>query len=167
MVGLALKYYAQLRSVLRSDPLLRRCLKRCRHCRIFFLSVPANDKRTDLRCPFGCREHHRRQCSTQRSADYYRSPKGRERKRALNRKRYLVVPADATEEQTAIEGEPEAESVDEPFVGYLRGVISLVEGRRVGREEFKGLLETISRQHRLWRRPRFGYLVEQLNKDPP
>jgi hypothetical protein len=60
-----------LRSVLRSQSDLRRCLSRCQHCRIFFLTHPRNAGRSDLRCPFGCREAHRKQRSTERSVAYY------------------------------------------------------------------------------------------------
>jgi hypothetical protein len=35
VVALVLAYYVLLRSVLRSQPELRRCLTRCRHCGIF------------------------------------------------------------------------------------------------------------------------------------
>ncbi len=146
---------------------MRRCLKRCRHCRIFFLTTPSNDKRTDLRCPFGCRESHRKQCSTQRSIEYYRNPKGRTQKRALNRKRYLVVKEEDAEPMAEVEEATEAEPLAEPIVDYVRSVTSLIEGRNVSRGEIAEMLGTISRQHRLWRRRRIDYVVEELNKDPP
>jgi hypothetical protein len=56
----------------------------CAHCGIRFLTHPRNAGRIDLRCPFGCRRHHRRRCSSQRSADYYRTPEGKLKKRWLN-----------------------------------------------------------------------------------
>ena len=55
MAALVLQYYLLLRSVLRTRPLLRRCLARCRHCRIFFLTHWCNAGRKDLGCPFSCR----------------------------------------------------------------------------------------------------------------
>jgi hypothetical protein len=76
-----------LRSVLRTKPLPRRCLVRCRHCGIFFLSSPCNGARKDLGCPFGCRLAHRRRQSTIRSVAYYRDPKGKKKKSTLNQKR--------------------------------------------------------------------------------
>lgn len=76
-----------LRSVLRTKPLPRRCLVRCRHCGIFFLTTPCNGGRKDLGCPFGCRLAHRRRESTIRSIAYYRDPKGKRKKSALNQKR--------------------------------------------------------------------------------
>jgi hypothetical protein len=67
---------------LRAD--LRRGLVRCCACGIRFLSHPCNDGRADLRCPFGCREHHARTESNKRSVAYYQTEDGRNRKRALN-----------------------------------------------------------------------------------
>ena len=48
---LVMQYYVVLRSLLRVNPTLRRCLCRCRHCQIFFLSHPRNAGRRDLSCP--------------------------------------------------------------------------------------------------------------------
>jgi hypothetical protein len=54
------QYYVVMRySLLRDAPLLRRCVCRCRHCHIFFLTDPRNRGRRDLTCPFGCRRVHR------------------------------------------------------------------------------------------------------------
>lgn len=55
---LVMQYYVVLRSLLRVNPTLRRCLCRCRHCHIFFLTDPRNRRRRDLVCPFGCRRVH-------------------------------------------------------------------------------------------------------------
>jgi hypothetical protein len=79
-----LEYYWLLRSALRAKPHLRACLTRCRHCRIFFLTHPRNAGRRDLRCPFGCRETHRKRESTKRSVDYYRGVQGRKYRREQN-----------------------------------------------------------------------------------
>ena len=67
------------------------CLIRCRHCRIFFLIHRRNHCRLHLvSCPFGCRKEHKRRESIRRAAVYYR--KHPERKRALNERRYRLVP---------------------------------------------------------------------------
>ena len=86
-----------LRSVLRTktEPLLRKCLSRCRHCGIFFLTHPRNAGRWDLGCPFGCREAHRRKESIRRSTDYYLGEQGRKYKsrqylRQKDKRRSLV-----------------------------------------------------------------------------
>lgn len=56
----------------------------CVHCRIRFLTHPRNAGRRDLRCPFGCRDHHRRQRSSQRSTAYYQTVPGRCKRKRLN-----------------------------------------------------------------------------------
>ena len=70
------QYFIALDSALASHPELHRCVVRCAHCEIRFLTYPQNEDRRDLRCPFGCRDHHRRECANRRSAVYYRSAKG-------------------------------------------------------------------------------------------
>ena len=42
VAALVLSYYVVLRSVLRLKPWLRKCLARCRHCGIFFLTDVRN-----------------------------------------------------------------------------------------------------------------------------
>ena len=85
------QYRTTLESVLESQPQLRVCLTRCAHCGIEFLTDPRNLRRTDLRCPFGCRRHHCRQRSGHRSAAYYRTVAGRFKKKRLNARRTAGV----------------------------------------------------------------------------
>jgi hypothetical protein len=67
------------------------CLIRCRHCQIFFLAHRRNHRRLHLvSCPFGCRQEHDRRESIRRAVAYYREHP--EKKRALNQRRYRVVP---------------------------------------------------------------------------
>ena len=151
---------------MRSKPHLRRYLKRCRHCRIFFLTEPSNINRHDLGCPFGCSESHRRREASRRSAAYYRTEQGRGKKRALNSKRYRVIANDESESVT-VEGEAPEESGVAPIIEHVRMVTSLIEGRFVSLDEIREMLKKISRQRSLTRRRRVDYLVQQLNKDPP
>lgn len=83
---MVLEYYVVLRSVLRAKPRRRKCLSRCRHCGIFFLTDPRNARRYDLGCPFGCRRAHRRRESIRRSTEYYRGEQGRKYKRRQNQR---------------------------------------------------------------------------------
>jgi len=158
-------YYVCLRSALRFAPERGRCLTHCRDCGIFFLTSASNEKRRDLRCPFGCRDAHRRRASLCRVAAYYRSPEGRRKKRALNRRRYEVG-VDAATAGCAADDFTEA-SADETIVAYVCLLIWLISGRSMGRVEVLAMHERISRQHRLRRSGRFDYRIEQLNKDPP
>jgi hypothetical protein len=56
----------------------------CVHCQIRFLTHPRNAGRRNLRCPFGCRDHHRRQRASQRSTAYYQTVSGRRERKRLN-----------------------------------------------------------------------------------
>jgi hypothetical protein len=161
-------YYETLRSVLRTNPHLRHHLKRCCHCRIFFLTESSNIDRDDLGCPFGCSESHRRRAASVRSAAYYRTAEGRVKKRVLNQRRYLLRPAQFFEpqEQSAAALPPEALCV-EPIIEHVRMVTSLIEGRFVSLVEIVGMLEKKGRQHSLMHPLRMGYLPCQLNKRPP
>ncbi len=66
----------------RSD--LQGCAVCCSHCGIRFCTHPRNARRRDLRCPFGCREHHRRQRGNARNRKYNQTDKGRANKKKLN-----------------------------------------------------------------------------------
>ena len=150
-------YYAQIRSLLRERPDLRPCLKRCRHCRILFLTDPRNAGRDDLRCGFGCREAHRRQNNTRRSAAFYREHP--EKKRHQNRKRYLHTA------QRCLDGGADAQSqcaLSTPIVRHVCVIVSLIEGRRVGFEEIEQMLAKKGRQHRMARSRRRGYGARQM-----
>jgi hypothetical protein len=160
--ALVKQYYVVLRSVLRSRPDLRRCLSRCRQCRIFFLTHPRNAGRSDLRCPFGCREAHRKQCSTERSVAYYTTAEGKAKKKIQNGKRAQGrVCADANPPVT---GSLEFHA---GMVGYIAMVASLIEGRPVSQEEIVQRLVRAMRQHSMARRRRMDYVVAQLKKNGP
>ena len=59
----------------------------CCHCGIRFFTHPRNARRRNLRCPFGCREHHRRQCANERSRKHYQTAEGKRNKKRLNGQR--------------------------------------------------------------------------------
>jgi hypothetical protein len=73
-------------------PYLRPCRTSCRHCGILFITYPCNRDRTDLRCPFGCRETHTTKSSAERVAAYYSTKDGKTKKKALNNKRSKHAP---------------------------------------------------------------------------
>jgi hypothetical protein len=168
--ALVLQYYVLLRSVLRAKPLLQRCLARCRHCRIFFLTHPCNAGRKDLGCPFGCRSAHRKQQSTVRSVAYYRDGPGKNKKRALNARRRRPR---ANGDRPA--GYPDSVPVPGKssirwnllMVDYVRMVVSLIEARWVSRTEILQMLEKVLRQHTMVRRRKIDHAVSWLHEHPP
>ena len=169
VAALVLEYYWLLLSVLRAKPQLRACLIRCRHCRIFFLTHPRNARRRNLRCPFGCREAHRKRASAQRSAAYYRDPKGKRKKSALNQRRRSQEPIHRRQVpgRTAPAGQPPAVRANPVIVEHVRMVVSLVEGRRVSRRAVLQMLAKNKRQHTMVRRRRIDQAVLWLNEPPP
>ena len=164
VVVLVLAYYALLRSVLRAQAALRRCLTRCRRCGIFFLTHPRNAGRRDLRCPFGCREAHRRRQSDQRSAAYYRDEAGKEKKRAQNAKRRKTPGRPPPPPPPVTELPPAWPRLMLP---YLRMVTSLLEGRPVSLAEVVAMLRRALRQHRMVRARRIDQTVAWLHEEPP
>lgn len=163
MVALVLAYYVLLRSILRAQPELRRCLTRCRHCGVFFLTHPRNAGRGDLRCLFGCREAHRQRQSSQRSADYYRDEPGKEKKRAQNAKRRQI----AVPPLPAPPSPPEPTPWPRPILRYVRMVTSLLEGRPVSLAEVLEMLFRVVRQHRMVRARRIDQTLAWLHEHPP
>jgi len=163
------QYYVVLRSVLRTRPELRRCVTRCRHCRIFFVTHPRNAGRRDLGCPFGCKEAHRKRCSIQRSVEYYGTAEGKTKKKIQNGKRsHGEARANHDpQQQSASELEREGVRLDAVIVGYVRMVTSLIEVRRVSEEEIVEMLVRAMRQHSIARRRRMDYVLAYLKKNAP
>lgn len=167
--ALTLQYYFVLRSVLRANPCLRRCLTRCRHCRIFFLTHPCNAGRKDLGCPFGCKDLHRKRSSVNRSVEYYRTPEGKFKKKIQNGKRGVLAQARLNHfEQAGSRLVLQERKFTAPVpCCYLRMVISLIEGRRVSAAEILAMLSRVLRQHSIVCRRRIDYVLQYLNKRAP
>lgn len=166
MAALVLEYYWVLRSVLRAKPELRACLTRCRHCRIFFLTHPRNVRQRDkVRCPFGCREAHRRQESTRRSVAYYRDPDVKKRKKVVLNQRRNRRGATARTATAA----PKASSAKKPplIVDHVRMVVSLIEGRPISRRQVLTMVAKVLRQHTICRVRQIDHAVAWLKKQPP
>jgi hypothetical protein len=172
VAALVLQYYLLLRSVLRTRPLLRRCLARCRHCRIFFLTHRCNAGRKDLGCPFGCRTAYRKRQSTERSVAYYRDAVGKNKKRALNGKR--TKPKTHGDCPAACPSAPSARALENGsarcntlMLEYVRMAVSLIEARSVSRTEILQMLQRVLRQHTLVRLRKIDHAVIWLHEHPP
>lgn len=176
-------YYRLLRSILKADPDLRPCLVRCWHCRILFLVHPRNVGRCHLRCPFGCREAHRKQQSILRSVAYYKDEIGRRKKQIQNGKRRAPVPpADPRKDAPLprptnptpspgpgpghgphIQAAPTL-PCPRPILNHVRIVATLIEGRRVSLGEVLEMLAEKMRQHRMGRRGKFCQFIATLHE---
>lgn len=168
---------------MQSHPELRGCVTSCADCGIRFLAHPRNAGRRNLRCPFGCRQRHRRQCSCQRSTAYYRTAVGKAKKKRLNARRQgNQAPLTAQSKpdlcpQGTLPNEPASEPLpastielrlegmvlDEsslatsPMLPYVRMVVSLIEGVEFTCREVVHLLRLAMRQHRIGDPRRAGY----------
>ena len=177
--------------MLQSHPELQGCVAYCADCGIRFLTHPRNAGRRNLRCPFGCREHHRRRRSCQRSTAYYQTATGKAKKKRLNGRRHRshVSPAvtpqgDLDPRETppqAAAGDPspvtverrqeetvldESSLVSSPMLPHVRMVVSLIEGVRFTCHEVLDLLRRALRQHRIGALPRSDYLRGFLHPHP-
>lgn len=152
-------------------------MTRCKHCRIFFLTHPRNAGRDDLRCPFGCRDAHRKESSNKRSAEWYRSKKGKKKKKELNERRFRQTSCDNGSEDLknkepceqqgqVIQDEPEVVR-NKTTLCYIQMLISLIEGRLVGLDEVLEMLLKIVRQHSIDRQRRFVYAFTYPEQKPP
>jgi len=163
--GLVLEYYRLLRSVLKDKPHLRKCLTRCRHCQIFFFTHPCNADRTDLGCPFGCRQAHRRKNAIKRSTAYYKTAEGKIKKQQLNARRNAPpLSVSSPDEKTINSCEY---GVEQTTIFHIRLTTSLIEGRTVGLEEVIGMIDHILRQHSIDKRKRIPYLASGRHQKPP
>lgn len=185
------QYLLALESVLECHPELQRCVARCVDCGLEFLTDPRNAGREDLRCPFGCRARHRRECSKQRSVAYYRTAAGKQKKKQLNGQRTSRPRSDEgalSESSPSPSAGVDCESAGFPLpaewnlagvvleeatlrksrlLPYVRLVVNLIEGLHLGLQEVVQELRRDLRQHRMGRRKRADYVGGDVLQHPP
>jgi hypothetical protein len=150
--------------VLKEKQHLRKCLTKCRHCHILFLTHPRNAARKDLGCPFGCREAHRRDSAIKRSIEYYKSPEGKIKKQYLNARRNNPL-AEGSQDETPIDSCETG--VDPSTVLHIELTTSLIEGRVVGLKEVIEMIERILRQHSIDKGKKVPYRGDRDHTNPP
>ena len=139
------RYYWAIRFVIKQKPQLKNYLTRCRHCQILFFTHPRNARRSDLSCPFGCREARRKQKSTQRSVAYNRSKDGKDKKKELNKRRNQVKDIGTSSTNSRLGNSVEDEGMI--VLSHIQLVISLIEGFWVDLKTIKAVVANILRQH--------------------
>lgn len=134
------------------------------------MTHPRNTGRSDLRCVFGCKDAHRKRSSLQRSEEYYGTKEGKFKKKMQNGKRtkskaklISVNPPKEARQNPALGGR----KFDAGMVCYVRMVTSLIEGRRVSRDEILQMLARAVRQHSMARGRRIDYVLRYLMKNAP
>ncbi|WP_096892754.1 hypothetical protein [Candidatus Scalindua japonica] len=106
----------------------------------FFLTHPGNRGRTDIRCPLGCRAHHKKAGARKRCAEYYQTEDGKKVKKTHNRRRYELkdTPPEHPEQSNS---DVEANK-DKDFMGHMAFIMSLTEGRRVDSYRIQQIYQT-------------------------
>lgn len=140
-------YIYVLMGVFEAMPLVKERLTFCVDCAIPFITAASNCGRTDVRCPFGCRDVHRRNQSYKRSQAYYRTKEGKMKKAIQNKKRKKLGKSAKAQKKT--------KRKDEDFEKYLQMVTGLVEQRKVTRTEIRERIKKIRhelRQHPLFKK---------------
>jgi len=153
---IVLLYYGVMRQVLQSRRKLVKCLTRCRDCGIFFFTDPRNKGRKNLRCVFGCRQAQQRENSLRRSKEYYDSAEGKVKKKIQNGKRKKGASVGDASDSVEARADAKEVQVDEMTVKHLQTVLSLIEGRKISREE---ILELV-RQHSMGKGEKLPYAAD-------
>ena len=106
-------------------------LTKCCQCHIVFPTSSSNRGRTDLRCPFGCRQKHKKKKSNERSKAYYQTPEGKVKKQEQNSKR-----------KTASQGEKaqKAKPAHKDLFNFLSLLFSLIVGQEIKINELQKLI---------------------------
>ena len=138
-LSLTVVYYLELRKQAKAHD-SKATLCRCRDCGIRFLTPVQNRKRTDMRCPTGCRQRHEKKNSNERSTDYYESEEGKKKKKALNRRRSLN-PADGTQHQNSTTTN-DTEYLSK-LLRYFQWIILLIDGIRMNGPQLTEFCEQI------------------------
>lgn len=168
-----------------------------------------------MRCPFGCRLHHRRQRGNARSRKHNQTDKGRANKKKRNiaartkdgqaapngtaprpREQSSQLTADSpsadfadvtkVDEPPTVAPSVESEAilehltlnlngfaldvralVNSRILPYVRMVASVLERRRISRQELIAALLASMRQRSMARAPRREYVLRYLNQHPP
>ncbi len=185
------QYLTALDSAVAAHPEVQRCVVCCAACGLRFLTTPQNVGRRNLRCPFGCRQWHKRQSSVQRSVAYYRTPEGKRKKQRLNARRSCGSPSAGQQEPEGTSPAPpvhqspvhesaatlelglegvvlnESDVAGSPVLPYVRTVIRLLEGLELTCAEVTDLLHATMRQHRIGRRTTRPYASSFPPQHPP
>lgn len=164
------------------------------HCGIRFLTHPRNANRRDLRCPFGCRQHHRREEAKKRSAAYRRTHEGKRGKKLLNAHRQQGAGSAVRPSEPDLDPHPEGAPPGEPtadalqgtavlrlegvvlneasvansrMLPYVRMVVGLIEGIAFTCREVVELLRLAMRQHSIGALGRSPYAWCFPSQRPP
>ncbi len=131
-------YYKTVRKIIQTSNRRYWELTRCVDCGIYLITSCSNRGRKDIRCPFGCRECHKKKASNNRSRDYYQTDQGIIKRQKQNAKRDRGSLKCSTDNKNEIASSSEEEKGS--FIGHVRLIISLIEDRFINWQEIKDIL---------------------------
>lgn len=130
-------YYGKIRKIIQAANRRYWELTRCAGCGLYLLTSCSNRGRKDIRCPFGCRECHKKEASKDRSTAYYETDQGIIKRQKQNEKRDRRA---SKRFVNAKKSEPSSEEEKGSFVGHVRFIVSLIDGRFISWQEIKSIL---------------------------
>ncbi len=107
----------------------------CSQCELPFLSTRSNLGRSDIYCPFGCRQEHKKAKARERAKKYYQKPDKREQKKKINRAR--------SEVNKIPEKKPPIIFHNIIFVMYLKIILSSILNLKIQPTEIIQLLKIV------------------------
>lgn len=162
-------YYLVIRQLKQKHPHYHLYQTSCKECGIYFFTDPRNNGRKDLRCPFGCRDFHRKHKSHVRSRNYYQSFVGKVKKRELNRKRGKTCFKENSSEffqKSASPLDGSRTKDNSTLISYLAILIGLLEQRRVTQAEIEAFVRNV-RQQGIEHVEIYPYIDNKENRQPP
>lgn len=116
-----------------------------------------------------CLEAYRKQAAAQRTAAYYREPRGKKKKADLNQRRRDQEAArrGQTPRRRTPAGKSASIQANSVILEHVRMVVSLIEGRQVKRRAILQMAAKNRRQHTMVRRRKIDQAVLWLNEHPP
>lgn len=135
----------------------RLILTACPQCLVTFLTCSSNRGRGDIRCPFGCRDGHKKAASHSRVKAYYSAPEGKSKKQIQNEKRKRGRSKDRPCDS------PIRSSKVDLYLLYLQFLLSIISGEAPTLGEVFSLVNRIGavwRQHGLDSCPGPGILPD-------
>ncbi len=105
----------------------------CFQCQIGLITTNSNRGRSDIRCPFGCRQAHLRKESNRRSTSYNKTEEGKAKKKIYNCQKKISPESDSVKQS------PLPENIS-PYLHYIQILLFSVFGKLILFPEIKGLV---------------------------
>lgn len=153
-----------LRAIIKEQSHLKPLLTSCKHCGILFINNPRNIGRNDIGCPFGCRDEHRKRCSSKRSSEYYQTKEGKIKRKQLNDCRKNKN--SQNQNQDLNKPKDTKNPLVHTYLLHIQLIISLIEKRHIEIEIISKIIAEL-KQHSIdfLKKPLYKHFYNQ--KEPP